>query len=314
MKNLNTSVSTQNETITANSKKKENHPHHPKIKSNKDIYQKVTDLIIEKMEHGQIAWEHPLINNCRPQNLITGNIYKGINHLLLSLFEIPYSMTFKQAKNIGASIKKGAKSLPVVYWNISRKTEKNEETGDEHEHIYYFLKYYNVFSIDDIENIPEKYLAKTRHEKTNFIEIKSAERIIKNFKNAPKFEESTSDLVYIPSTDTIRLAKKEYFKNSTHYYSSLFHEMAHSTGHFSRLNRLNADYSNLSFGSKDYAKEELTAELSASFLMAETGENINIENRAAYIQDWLTVLKSDKRMIVYAAAKAEKAVDYILNR
>jgi len=280
---------------------------------NNDIYKKVTDLIIERLEAGQIAWENPVINNCRPQNLVTGHIYRGINPLILSLCETPYFMTFKQAKNIKANVKKGAKSLPVVFWSITRKTELNEG-GEAEEKMYYFLKYYNVFNISDIEDIPEKYLNKTHLEKNNNIEIQTAEKIIKNYKNVPAFGYCSGTPHYSPSDDIIRTPKKEYFKNSNAYYSTLFHEMAHSTGHEKRLNRFKEYAKALHFGNKEYAKEELTAELTAGFLMSETGESINIDNKTAYIQSWLKVLKNDNKILLQSAGRAEKATNYIMNR
>ena len=285
------------------------------IKS-KNIYAKITDLIIERLEQGEIAWENPVINNCRPQNLVTGSIYRGINPIILSRTKTPFFMTFKQAKKIGANVKKGAKSLPIVFWDITTKTVENEE-GEAEEKKSYFLKYYNVFNISDIENIPAKYMEKTKLNKNNNIEILTAEQIISNYKNtpnAPKFEHCMGTPHYSPANDTIRMPKKEYFKSSNHFYSTMFHEILHSSGLESRLNRFKSHSGSLSHGSKEYAKEELTAELGASFLMAETGEKINIKNRTAYIQSWLKALKNDCKILLQAAGKAEKAVNYILNK
>ena len=220
-------------------------------------------------------------------------------------------MTFKQAKKIGANVKKGAKSLPIVFWDVVTKTVENEQ-GEAEEKKSYFLKYYNVFNISDIENIPAKYMEKTKLNEKNNIEIQTAEQIINNYKNPPKFEYCTGTPHYSPTNDTIRTPKKEYFKSANHYYSTVYHEMAHSTGHISRLNRFNHQSKTLNYRSTEYAKEELVAELTASFLMAETGEKINIKNRTAYIQSWLKALKNDCKMLLQAAGKAEKAVNYIL--
>ncbi|HJO95537.1 MAG TPA: zincin-like metallopeptidase domain-containing protein [Victivallales bacterium] len=115
-----------------------------------------------------------------------------------------------------------------------------------------------------------------------------------------------------PANDSVYMQPIEMFKSEKHYYSTIFHELTHSTGHASRLKRLEND--SLKFGSKTYAKEELLADLGAAFLMSEANLVVDIKNRAAYIQNWLTVLKNDKRLILTAAGKAEKAVNYILNR
>ena len=119
---------------------------------------------------------------------------------------------------------------------------------------------------------------------------------------------------YSLNDDIIRTPQKDYFKTSSHFYSTVFHEMGHSTRHKSRLNRVKAKGLSARFGGSDYAKEELTAELTASFLMAETGESINIKNRSAYIQSWLKVLNDDNKLLIASSARAEKAVNYILNR
>jgi len=282
--------------------------------SSKDIYQKITDLITQKLSSGIIPWENPLINSCRIQNLITNHIYSGVNTLILSMSKTPYFMTFKQAKEIGANIKKGAKSLPVVFWSVGSYEKENLESKEIEICKSFLLKYYNVFNISDIENIPAKYIQKIQDKTNNNCEIPTAQEIVDNYKNPPTFEYCVGTPHYSPSEDTIRTPQINYFKSSNHFYSTLFHEMAHSTGHLSRLNRFNNEHSNLSFGSKDYAKEELTAELTASFLMSETAETININNRVAYIQSWLKALNNDSRLIVSAANKAQKATNYILGR
>ena len=286
-------------------------PARTRIKS-KNIYAKITDLIIERLEQGEIAWENPVINNCRPQNLVSGSMYKGINPIILSRSETPFFMTFKQAKKIGANVKKGAKALPIVFWDVTTKKVENEKEEIENKN-FYFLKYYNVFNISDIENIPNKYMEKTILNENHNIKIQTAEQIINNYKNPPKFEYCTGTPHYSPTNDTIRTPKKEYFKNANHYYSTVYHEMGHSTGHVSRLNRLKSCSKSLNYRSNEYAKEELVAELTASFLMAETGEKINIKNRTAYIQSWLKALKNDCKILLQAAGKAEKAVNYVLN-
>ena len=277
-----------------------------------NIYDKITNLIIEQLKKGHIAWENPVIDGCRPQNLISGHIYRGLNPLLLSLSDTPYFITFNQIQEIGASLKKGSKSFPVVFWKPFVK-EVIKEDGEKEEDILFCLKYYNVFKITDIDNIPAKYLERTKAASNDFKEIPTAEEIMKNFKTCPRIETTGGTPCYSPSLDIIKIPAREAFKSSNSFFSVIFHECCHATGHFSRLNRFNDEGQSFAFGSKSYAKEELTAELGASFLMAETGEKLNIENHAAYIESWLGKLQNDNKLLLTAAGKAEKAVNYILN-
>ncbi len=278
-----------------------------------NIYEKVTNLIIEQLKKGHIAWENPVIDGCRPQNLITGHIYRGLNPLLLSLSDTPYFITFNQIQDIGANLKKGSKSFPVVFWKPFVK-EVVAEDGEKEEDVLFCLKYYNVFKITDVNNIPAKYLERAKTVSNDFKEIPTAEEIIRNYKTCPKIETAQGTPCYSPSLDTIRIPAKDSFVSANAYYSTLSHEAIHSTGHMGRLNRFNDEGQSFAFGSKTYAKEELTAELGASFLMAETGEKLNIENHAAYIKSWLERLQNDNKLLLIAAGKAEKAVNYILNR
>ena len=278
-----------------------------------NIYEKVTNLIIEQLKKGHIAWENPVIDGCRPQNLITGHIYKGLNPLLLSLSDTPYFMTFNQILDIGASLKKGSKSFPVVFWKPFVK-EVISEDGEKEENVLFCLKYYNVFKITDVENIPVRYMERAKTVSNDFKDISTAEEIIRNFKTCPKIETAQGTPCYSPSLDIIRIPPKESFRSANCYFSTLFHECCHAVGHFSRLNRFADEGQSFAFGSKTYAKEELTAELGASFLMAETGEKLDIENHAAYIESWLKALQNDNKLLLNAAGKAEKAVNYILNK
>ena len=288
----------------------------PEKTSRIDVYNKITNIIIEQLESGKIPWENPNIQGIRVQNLITGHRYTGVNTLILQMSDTPFFMTFKQAKNIKASIKKGAKSFPVVYWNITTKTVEDEETGEEEERTFFILKYYNVFKITDIENLPERLIAKAEKILVDNKTISSCDEILNNYPNSPAiknfiptwFNDSNG---YSSSNDTVYIQPMNMFKSENHYYSTLFHEIVHSTGHTARLDRFVKD--SFVFGSVPYAKEELTADLGAAFLMAEADQNINIENKAAYIQSWLKALNNDKKLIITAAGKAEKAVNHILN-
>ncbi len=298
---------TENQKISSSSESRS------EINNKFNIYEKVTNLIIEQLKKGHIAWENPVIDGCRPQNLITGHIYRGLNPLLLSLSDTPYFLTFNQILDIGASLKKGSKSFPVVFWKPFVK-EVVTEDGEKEEDVLFCLKYYNVFKITDVENIPAKYLEKTKIATNEVKDILTAEEIVKGFKTCPRIETTQGTPCYSPSLDIVKIPAKEFFRISRNYYSTLYHELTHSVGHSSRLNRFADEGQSFAFGSKTYAKEELTAELGASFLMAETGEKLDIENHAAYIESWLKALQNDNKLLLNAAGKAEKAVNYILNR
>lgn len=284
-----------------------------------DIYQKITDRILDELSKGKIPWENPIRNGCRPQNLLTGHTYKGVNVFLLSSSDTPYFMTFKQANEIGAKVKKGSIGFSVIFWDVYSKdnTQINQSEDvpeEENKKLRFVLKCYTVFKITDIEGIPEKHLPKTQNNENKI--IPKAEEIINAYliNNGPTLHHQNSIPCYIPSCDMVRLPSIKYFTSENEYYSTLNHEIVHSSGMHSRLNRFDKEYNSFRFGSETYAKEELIAELGASFLMAESNQSINIKNRSAYIQNWLQALSNDNKMIIQAASKAEQAVNFILNR
>jgi antirestriction protein ArdC len=274
-----------------------------------DVYAMVTDRIIAQMEKGEVPWRKPWVDGQAPTNLISGKPYRGINTLLLG--SVGYNrilfLTFKQAKELGASIRKGEKSLPVVFWNSMEK--EDPKTGEQKK--VGMLRYYNVFNIEQCDNIPEDKipaLIERVHDP-----VKECEDIVAQMPNPPSIHHIGDQAYYHPTTDSISLPNPEKFTSSEKYYSTLFHEIVHSTGHESRLNRKEV-VSLIKFGSENYAAEELTAEIGATFLKTRAGISIDkIENNAAYIQHWLTKLRNDKRFIIHASGQAQKAADYILN-
>lgn len=276
----------------------------------KSVYEMVTDRIIEQLENGIIPWQKPwsgTINGA--YNRISNKPYSLLNQMLLS-YSGEYA-TFKQWVNLGGHIKKGAKSEIVVFWKI-QQIEETQEDGAKEIKTIPLLKYYNVFHISQVEGVESKNILKS-------IEIKSIEEA-ENIKNIYRdrehiniIETVSNEAYYSPSQDYIQVPCKEQYKNIEEFYSTLFHEIVHSTGHKTRLNRLNTD-SLAMFGNETYSKEELVAEMGSAMLL----NMLNIEtsktfkNSTAYIQSWLKVLKNDSRFIVSASSKAEKAVKYIL--
>lgn len=267
--------------------------------SNASIYEMVTNRIIEKLEQGIIPWRKPWVNG-GAVNWKTQKAYRGINTMLLD--EGEYA-TFNQIKEAGGKVKKGAKSSFIVFWKWLEK-----EDNGEIEKIP-FLKYYRVFEINtQVEGLQSKRAAKT----FDHDPIEAAEKVYKGYINGPRFTFEQKGAWYKPSLDLINVNPIKDFTKAEEFYSTLFHEMIHSTGHTSRLNR-DGITGTVKFGSQDYSKEELVAEFGASMLCGVAGiENRTIENSTAYIQSWLKQLKNDKTLLVKASSQAQKAADYIL--
>ena len=219
--------------------------------------------------------------------------------------------TFKQWKDLGGHIKKGAKSEIVVFWKIIDVEEKNDK-GEIEKKKLPLLRYYNVFHISQVEGVePLKEKLNTEIEP-----IEEADRIIKDYVEREQltFNECKSNKAYYaPLIDTVVVPLKEQYSNISEYYSTTFHELTHSTGAKNRLNRL--ETSNLaSFGSETYSKEELVAEIGSASILNYLGIETKgtFQNSASYIESWLQVLRNDNKFIVSASSKAEKAVNYIL--
>ena len=271
-----------------------------------DIYKEVTDRIIAQMENGIIPWRKPWIASNQAISHVTGKAYSLLNQMMLG--RAGEYVTFKQCQQEGGKVKKGEKASMVVFWKWI-ETE-DEETGEKKE--VPFLRYYNVFHIDQCEGLKARYaetLPATADPNEN------AEVFINDYllRSGVKLIHQSGDRAYYqPSFDRVVLPCMEQFAETAEYYSTAFHELTHSTGHESRLNRLDRT---AFFGTEAYSKEELIAEIGAAALVSYSGLETpsSFRNNAAYIQNWLGVLKGDKRFIVSAAGKAEKAVKLILN-
>ena len=269
------------------------------------VYQKVTEKIIEQMEKGVIPWRKTWKGQ-RPVNWMSQKPYRGLNRLLLDGGEY---ITFKQCAENKGKVKKGAKSNLVIFWKwYEKETEEDGEKKTEHLPV---LRYYNVFHISDCLGIESKiYEAQdqiVRHDVDDIISeyIKRSNIKLRNVIGS-------NSAYYSPYDDSVTLPDKIQFDSEASYYSVVFHELIHSTGHKSRLDRIRST----SFGSDAYSAEELVAEIGSSMLMSESGIELDetFQNSVSYINSWLKVLKSDNRMIITAAAQAEKAVDLILGR
>ena len=270
-----------------------------------DIYAEITNRIMDQMKNGIIPWQKPWIASGSAISHTTGKPYSLLNQMLLG--RAGEYATFKQVQQEGGWVRKGEKASMVVFWKWLDR--EDEETG-EIEQIP-FLRYYNVFHVDQCENIKPRFAASNPH---NANTDTTAEVIITDYlkREGVTLDHQEGDRAfYRPSTDTITLPLLKQFKETAEYYGTAFHEMVHSTGHAKRLNRLD---STAFFGSEAYSKEELVAEIGAAALVNHAGLETakSFRNNAAYVQNWLQVLKNDKRFIVSAAGKADKAVALIL--
>ena len=202
-------------------------------------------------------------------------------------------------------------STPVVFWKWLEREQENTETGQTETVNIPLLRYYNVFNVEQCEGIPADKIPPLK-EARDFHPIDEAERTVQDMQQRPIIQHQAVQAYYRPSADVVNMPAAELFQSSEEYYSTLFHEMTHATGHESRLGRLDSDRL-AAFGSRDYSQEELVAEMGAAFLCGHCQiENQTIDNSAAYIQGWLRKLKNDKRLVVIAAAQAQKAADFIL--
>jgi antirestriction protein ArdC len=278
----------------------------------KDVYSIITERIVSQLEAGTVPWRKPwkAQNGGNPANFGSRKSYRGINWFLLSFspYSCPFWLTYKQAAELKGSVRKGEKGTPVVFWNwVDSKTEK-DATGKPKK--IPFLKYYTVFNVEQCDGIA---WAAEKIEGATFNPVAEAEKIVSNMPRAPKLAHGGDRAYYRPSTDSVQMPKAETFDTSGNYYSTLFHELAHATGHESRLNRKGvAEVA--AFGGETYAKEELVAEMGAAFLCAVSGIDNTLPASASYIQGWLKQLKEDAKLVIHAAAQGQRAADFILGK
>ena len=284
-----------------------------------DIYQTVTETIIEAIESGisgkvEMPWHQ--INRI-PENAKTGNSYQGINIPLLWVYQIkknyalPAWGTYKQWTELGAQVKRGEKGAPVVFY---KQFEVESDNGEEDPQTRIFARHSIVFNAQQVEGYD--IAAALEAPAPALIEnIAAADRLVNETRANIRHEGGQA--FYMPSMDYIAMPPREMFRDTPsstateNYYSVLFHELTHWTGAKHRLDRLNND----KFGGKDYAFEELVAELGAAMFCASTGVTSSPrEDHARYINNWLKALKSDKRFIFSAASQAQKAVDFLFSQ
>ncbi len=274
----------------------------------KDVYALVTERIVAQLEKGIVPWRKPWTDAGMPRNLVSGKAYRGLNLILLSMlgYEQNLFLTFKQVNDLGGKVKRDEQGHMVTFWKQPEKKEAGEEVVEDAERRKSILRYYMVFNISQCE-LPDKYQLPEIEPMANL----ASEAVYEDMPNKPAIRFKEQQAYYNPLQDFINMPKQKSFESNDAYYATLFHELMHSTGHYSRCNR--RDLIEMSeFGSDAYSNEELTAEIGACYLAQLTGISSQFEQSAAYIQNWILKLKFDKRLIFTAAGNAQKGVDYIL--
>jgi antirestriction protein ArdC len=277
-------------------------------------YQTITARIVEALKRGVVPWRKPWRGRDQlPCNAVSKRPYHGVNLLLLSL--APFTdhrwMTLRQANELGGRIRRGERSSIAVFWKHLDVTDE-EDAKDGRRRCIPLLRYYHVFNAEQCEGLNLPVLMDDWNEELT-ARIEKAEEVVMSMPNPPKIVEGGHVACYQPPKDLVRIPKIQDFESAEAYYATLFHELGHSTGHLNRLNRPGVTGA-IHFGSCDYSREELVAELTSAFCCAEVGiDNSIFDNAASYIHGWLEALQGDPKVVVAAAGQAQRATDYILN-
>ncbi len=270
----------------------------------------VTDKIIALLEQGKVPWVKPWKSREeRPKNAVSGKPYRGINALICSGMVSGYSdsnwYTLKQLSKLDLKLKPESKYTPVVFWKWIEKKEGGSERIP-------FTRFYKCFNRQQVEGSETLWPEETEETKPVEVWEAEAEKVVKNYQReigGPRIDYGMTSAFYRPSEDTIGMPSRADHRSAAEYWSTLFHEITHSTGAKTRLNRVEGMKG--LFGNHDYSKEELVAEMGACFLLADLGVEKHISNSAAYIQGWLEKLKGERKFLMQAAQQAEKSCDYI---
>jgi antirestriction protein ArdC len=283
----------------------------------KDVYTRVTERIINDLEQGVRPWmkpwnaEHAAGRITRPLRH-NGTPYRGMNVLLLwgeavsKGYAAPIWMTYKQAQELGAQVRKGEHGALVVYANTVTMTDTDKEGRDVEREIP-FMKGYTVFNVEQVDGLPVHYYAQPVNPLPLSERIEAADSFIRA--TGATIRHGGNSAHYSPDRDAVQMPPFEAFRDKESYYATTLHELTHWTKHEKRLNR---NFGRQRFGDAGYAREELVAELGSAFLCADLGITPEIcDDHAAYLDHWLSILKEDKRAIFSAAAHAQRAADFL---
>lgn len=278
-----------------------------------DLYATITQRMIDILEKGVVPWRSPIIRHDLgwPRNFNTERPYRGVNVFFLATtshfmgYDSACWLTFRQAQAAGGCIRKGEKATMVVFF---KPYEVTDRVSGEKKTVP-LLRYFNVFNLSQCEGIAAPDAPPLNP--VEFKPIEEAEKIVAGYADAPSIHHGGSRAFYRPTVDEVHLPSPDRFRSREEYYATLFHELAHSTGHSKRLDR-GLDKELVPFGSPDYSKEELVAEMAAAFLCGHAGiQPIVIENQAAYLSGWLGKLKKDPKLLISAASAAQRADEWI---
>lgn len=293
-----------------------------------NVYQVVTDRVLQALDRGTVPWHQPWHSTSDgsvgfPLSMSTGKPYRGVNLILLSLgteYESPWWGTYKTVKELGGQVRKGENGTLVTFWKKLLVTEANPVTGEAEKKTIPMLRYYKVFNADQCDGLPEKYWHNGHTVPGTLQDHREMADILKSYldrKDSPKVTYGGNQAYWLPSPyDTIHVPTPESYESDAEYNSTLAHEMGHSTGDKTRLNRKECvDYVRTDDNGDAYRpREEMCAELTSAFLLAVAGIDSTsaFDNSASYIDGWRRRISKDPKLVVMAAAQAQKAADYIL--
>lgn len=280
-----------------------------------DVKQKIVDAVVERMNTTQrLPWDNGFLSSeLAPINYVTRKPYRGVNRFMLQAFGTGTNeyVTYKQAQAKGGRVKKGEKGLPVVWytrWNATQHCAYDRDTADKDDEVIPLLRYSTVFEISQCEGLEPKRKAE-RERQVPVKPDEAAEEWLANFACNTNLEikHNTGTACYIPALHEVHIRNISEFVSNNHYYSVLFHECTHSTGH--ALGRKQST----TFGSIDYSKEEIIAEMGSLFMCQHFGfEKTQLDNSAAYLQSWGQKLKSNPDWLISGVNAAEKAYDHMI--
>jgi antirestriction protein ArdC len=278
------------------------------------IYQIVTDQIMDALRNGTVPWRKPwsAAGGMLPISMASNKPYRGVNVWLLAAMghESPFWGTYKNIEKLGGKVRKGEKSTIVVFWKKIMVDDKNSPSGKKP---IFLLRYYRVFNACQADGLPERFYPSESDTDRPVETLGDAESIIKGYlsNGGPELRKVAGDAAYYEGlTDTIVMPKDEQFPTAGQRYAATFHEMAHSTGHSSRLRRPGVTEFD-HFGSGKYAREELVAEMTSAMLAGVCDIRTEVDNSAAYIEHWLEALGRDPKLVIQAGAQAQHAADMI---
>jgi len=283
--------------------------------NNEENYKRVTDSVLAALAEGTVPWRKPWREGGANRNLQSGRPYRGVNTFLTEMramaegFDSPFWTTYKGARKSGGHVRKGQRGTQVVLWKFLRVKDEEAPAGAEPK-TFPMLRLYTVFNADQCDGLD---LPAAAIEDTPVDPIAECDRIIAEMPAAPEIRHGGDSAHYIPALDEVGMPARDRFTDSAAYYAVAFHELGHATGHASRLAR-DGVMETHKFGSSDYGREELVAEMTASMVAQVAGIGTDtLPRSASYVDSWLKTIGEDPKAVIWAAGRAQKAADWILD-